>query len=144
MWLHDVIVATWGVKCHLRKAIRTFSVDRLHPLEDTGEQAVDIPDEDLDAHFTATYGIFAGPARNTAHLRFTPHAAKWVADEHWHPQQAGEVLPDGSYELHVPYGDPTELVMEVLKCGPDVEVLGPPELREAVAGRIAEAAARYE
>ena len=129
--------------CHLRGAIRTFSVDRLHPLEDSGDLAIDISDDELDTHFSNTYGIFAGPARNTAHLRFSPHAAKWVADEDWHPKQTSEVLQDGCYDLHVPYGDPTELVMEVLKYGPDVEVLGPPELRESVAQRVAEAAARY-
>jgi predicted DNA-binding transcriptional regulator YafY len=36
----------------------------------------------------------------------------------------------------VPYADSRELVMDILKYGPDVEVLGPLELREEVVARV--------
>jgi hypothetical protein len=41
-----------------------------------------------------------------------------VADERWHPQQVGRWVGD-AYELRVPYADPRELVMEILKYGPE-------------------------
>lgn len=69
--------------------------------------------------------------------------SRWVADEQWHPQQAGRFLEDGRYELRVPYSDPRELVMDILKHGPDVEVMAPSELRAAVADRLRAASGQY-
>lgn len=129
--------------CHLRRGLRSFALDRIHPVEVLPQGAREIPDGRLDRYYGAAYGIFAGPAPNTAVLRFSPSAARWVADEHWHPAQRSRVLPDGAYELEVPYGNPTELLNDILKHGPEVEVLAPAELRRQVAGRISEAAAVY-
>lgn len=58
-------------------------------------------------------------------LRFSPDRASWVADERWHPQQVGRFQIDGSYELEVPCRDSRELVMDILRHGPDVEVSHP-------------------
>ena len=44
--------------------------------------------------------------------------------------------PDGRYELAVPYNDPQELIMDILKYGAEVEVLAPDELRQQVKGKI--------
>jgi len=129
--------------CHLRKDFRHFSIDRLHPVAVLDEPAREFPDEELDEHFASAYGIFAGAPTATAVLRFTSSAARWVADEQWHPQQEGQVLPDGGYELRVPYSQPQELVMDILKYGPEVEVLDPPALREQVAAALEAAAAKY-
>ncbi|MGH8245997.1 MAG: helix-turn-helix transcriptional regulator, partial [Gammaproteobacteria bacterium] len=95
-------------------------------------------------HFTAAYGIFAGPADKTAILRFNSHAAKWVADEHWHSKQDGKALKSGEYELRVPYGDPTELIRDILKYGDEIEVVAPVELRRSVARKLRAAAKRYD
>ena len=59
--------------------------------------------------------------------------------EHLTPKR----LEDGSYELSVPYGRTEELMMDILKYGPDVEVIGPPELRDEVALRLKTAAECY-
>jgi len=129
--------------CHLRKDFRHFSLDRLHPVELLDQAAREFPDEKLDRHFASAYGIFAGTPAATAVLRFTSSAARWVADEQWHPHQEGQVLADGGYELKVPYSQPQELVMDILKYGPEVEVVGPPALRDQVAAALESAAARY-
>ncbi|HEB86416.1 MAG TPA: WYL domain-containing protein [Gammaproteobacteria bacterium] len=130
--------------CHLRNNLRSFSLDRLHLVDTLGQTARECSDNSLDAHFTQTYGIFAGEPANTAVLRFTPDAARWVADEQWHPAQQGKVLKNGGFELRIPYSDPTELIMDILKYGPDVEVLRPKKLRDAVAARLSSAAAQYK
>ncbi len=130
--------------CHLRDELRSFALDRLQPVETLTTPAGEIADQELDAHFAASYGIFAGPPTHTAHLRFSPRAARWVADEQWHPQQQSEVLPDGSFDLHIPYSDPRELAMDILKYGPDVEVLAPPALREQITERLSAALGNYE
>jgi predicted DNA-binding transcriptional regulator YafY len=43
----------------------------------------------------------------------------------------------------MPYADATELVMDILRHGPEVEVLAPPELRAAVRERLRQAGAVY-
>ncbi len=130
--------------CHLRKALRTFSLDRTEPIAIDEAAAREFSEEQLDEHFTRTFGIYAGPATETAHLIFSSEAAKWVADERWHPQQQGKVLPDGRYELQVPYGNPTELIREILKFGPDVEVVAPPSLRQQVKERLQQTINKYQ
>lgn len=130
--------------CHEQKGLRSFSLDRLHPvLIYNDKPAKEISEKQLKGHYNDAYGIFAGKADKLAVLRFSSHAAKWVADEHWHHDQVGTVLKTGEYELQIPYGNPTELIMDILKYGPDVEVLKPDALRQAVVNRIAEAASRY-
>jgi len=129
--------------CHLRKELRTFSLDRLSPVETLQIAAKEISDERLDAHFSPAYGIFAGTPTDNARLRFSPQAARWVADEHWHPQQQGKVLGDGSYELNIPYSDPRELVMDILRYGEEVVVVGPPKLRLLVEEKLKVALSQY-
>ena len=129
--------------CHSRRALRSFAVDRIRHVEVLDTPADNIPDARLDAHFADGYGIFAGEAKHTAILRFTPERARWVADECWHPQQQGHTLDDGRYELRIPYADPRELVMDVLKHGAEVEVIEPEELRRDVAERLRRAAEKY-
>ena len=129
--------------CHLRDGLRTFALDAIESAEELETPARDIPQERMLEHAGSAYGIFAGAATNTAVLRFTPERARWVARERWHDKQQGRFLADGSYELRVPYSNPPELIMDILKYGPDVEVIAPETLRRAVAQRLRDAAERY-
>lgn len=129
--------------CHWRDGLRSFALDAIDRAEGLVEPARELPDTELDTHFTGSYGIFAGPGDHLAVLRFTAERARWVAVERWHPDQVGHYLPDGGYQLQVPYSDQRELLMDILKYGPDVEVVAPQPLREAVAQRLAAAARRY-
>ena len=45
--------------------------------------------------------------------------------------------------LTVPYSDPRELVLEILRHGPDVRVIEPTELQQEVAKRLRAAADQY-
>lgn len=130
--------------CHLRKGLRSFSLECIRSAQWLERSARDIPERTLDAHFTAAYGIFAGVQRHIAVLRFTAERARWVAEEQWHPNQEGSFLDDGSYELKVPYGDSRELIADIMRHGPQVEVMEPMQLRLEVAAQLAAAARRYE
>jgi predicted DNA-binding transcriptional regulator YafY len=56
----------------------------------------------------------------------------------------GRIEADGSYVLELPYSREPELVMDVLRHGPGVEVLAPPSLRARVAEELSAAASQYE
>ena len=115
---------------HDKRGLRSFALDRVTAANMLAAPADDWPEADLDAHFASSYGIFSGPARAWATIRFSPHAARWVADERWHSQQKGRFLSDGRFELQLPFGNARELLMDVLRYGPDAEVIAPVSLRE--------------
>jgi predicted DNA-binding transcriptional regulator YafY len=129
--------------CHLRNDLRSFAVDSIRGATLLDAPAKDVPEADLDAHLAAGYGIFSGRKTTWATIRFSPVAARWVAAETWHPQQKSRTESDGAYVLEVPYSDPTELAMDILRHGADAEVLAPPELRAEIERRLAAALARY-
>lgn len=129
--------------CHLREDIRSFALDGLRAVRLLEERAKPVPDADLDAALAAGYGIFSGRGTQTAKLRFSPRAARWVADESWHPKQRGRREPEGTYLLEFPYSDDRELVMDLMRHGADVEVLAPKALRDKVARAHADAARVY-
>ena len=118
--------------CELRKGLRSFAMDRVKNALETTDKAIDVNEKELNEHYASSYGIFAGKANKTAVLRFSAERARWVADERWHPEQAGQYLTDGRYELRIPYRDERELVMDIMRHGADVEVVSPVALRETV------------
>jgi predicted DNA-binding transcriptional regulator YafY len=129
--------------CHMRNALRTFSMDRVQAAEIRATKATDVPEAELDEVLGSGYGIFAGRSVTWAKLRFSPMAARWVASESWHPRQRGGYEADGSYVLEIPYSDDRELLRDILKHSPDVEVLAPATLRETVRSALQAALKRY-
>jgi predicted DNA-binding transcriptional regulator YafY len=129
--------------CHLRKALRTFSVDVITEATVMHKRTREITDQTLDETLGAGFGIFSGKKTQTAVLRFSPVRARWVSRETWHSEQDGSYELDGAYMLRVPYSDPRELVMDILKYGADVEVLAPASLRQLVKQQLADASGQY-
>lgn len=129
--------------CHLRKGLRSFSLDTLRAVAVLDKPAREVADAQLDAHFSGSYGIFSGSIKDWAVLRFSPERARWVEYECWNRQQRGEHLPDGGYRLRVPYADERELLMDILRHGAHVEVEAPVGLRQRVADEIRKLATLY-
>lgn len=129
---------------HGRDALRSFSVDRIAGARVLEAAAQDVPDADLDRELASSYGIFSGTPRAWATIVFSARAARWVADERWHSKQQGRFLPDGRYELKLPYGHARELLMDVLRYGADAEVVEPLALREQARTLLQLALSAYE
>ncbi|MDT7838349.1 helix-turn-helix transcriptional regulator [Aquabacterium sp. OR-4] len=122
--------------CHWRQALRSFAVDAIETVNVLERPAIDVPDTELDAVLGAGYGIFAGRDVQWAMLRFSAKRARWVAAERWHHQQRGSWDAQGRWTLTLPYTDPRELVMDILRHVPEVEVIAPEELRDEVVRRL--------
>ncbi len=130
--------------CHSREGLRTFSLDMIRAASLRKEAAREIAEHALDEQLSHSYGIFSGQPTAVAELLFSAHAARWVATETWHPEQRGERLSDGRYRLRLPYAQPAELIGEILRYGEDVELIGPPALRQAVQTQLQAALAQYQ
>jgi predicted DNA-binding transcriptional regulator YafY len=137
---------TWYVDawCHRTEGLRRFALDAIEAatlLEQ--EKAREIALKTVQAAMDAGYGIYAGARPKWAVLHFEVQAAQWISREEWHPAQKGRWLPDGRYEMKLPYADETELVMDLLRQGDEVTVVAPASLRSAVRERHQRAAERY-
>lgn len=128
--------------CHQRSALRIFALEAIQAVHVLDEKAVEVSLQEMQAHFRSGYGIFAGAALHRARVKFTPERAQWVDKETWHHDQTSERLDDGSYVLEVPYSNDMELVMDLLRHSPEVEVLEPPELRKKLHFALCAAASK--
>jgi predicted DNA-binding transcriptional regulator YafY len=126
---HNWYLDAW---CHLRKGLRSFALERCVEMQLLPDAVRSVDVKELNQHLTSAYGIFSGPAKHQATLRFSATMARWVADELWHSRQETRWLKDGRYELTIPFGRTEELIMDILRFGGEVEVLEPDFLREAV------------
>ena len=136
---------TWYLDawCHSSEGLRRFALDAVRGAKVLDLKAKDVAMKTVQAELDGGYGIFSGKALQHATLRFMPEAAQWVAHEEWHPQQQLTPLPDGALEMRLPYADATELSMDILRHGAQVQVLAPTALVRRVADGLRAAAAQY-
>lgn len=129
--------------CHAKRGLRIFSVDTIQFAKLLDKKARDVAEKDLRAVLESGYGIFSGRRTKTARLRFTPDHARWIATESWHPKQKSWKDEAGNYFLEFPYSDHRELLMDILRHVPEVEVIAPRSLRNLLMQRIKEASRLY-
>ncbi len=122
--------------CHLRNGLRSFAVDGIRSAVILDRKAKEIAEKELKDYFGQSYGLFSGGANKRAKLRFTPEQSRWISTEVWHKDQVGYFDEGGYYILEFDYNQDPELVMDILKYGSAVEVLGPPSLRKRVVDEI--------
>jgi predicted DNA-binding transcriptional regulator YafY len=137
---------TWYLDawCHRSDGLRRFALDAVRDVQALPMPAREVSLDLVRSRLDQGYGVFAGSRLKWATLRFSAEAARWVAAEQWHAQQQLRWQRDGSLQLRLPYADSTELSMDILRHGDQVQVLAPRELAEQVAERLRRAAAQYE
>jgi predicted DNA-binding transcriptional regulator YafY len=131
--------------CRLRQDLRMFSLDRMRAVQVLDERFDYPADFDPQAFVQRAFGVFkTGPVRE-ARLQFSPFISTWVVDQVWHRDQVVVRTEVGGLEMRLPYaGDGVDLVREVMKFGPEVVVVEPVELREAIVRRLARTMTRYD
>ncbi len=137
---------TWYLDawCHASDGLRRFALDAVRDARALDTRARNVAIRDLEAGLDAGYGIYGGGAKlKWATLVFQADAAQWVAGEEWHSEQKSRWLDDGRYELQVPYSDPTELAMDILRHGDSVLVTGDKTLANVIKARLERALAQY-
>jgi len=130
--------------CHLKDALRSFSLDAIKKVELLDIIALDVDENELNSVLSSGYGIFSGKDVEWATLLFSPNRARWVANEKWHPDQVGKVLTDGYYELRVPYSDTREILMDILKYGNGLRVVKPQKLIDLLKSSLKNTLDLYE
>jgi predicted DNA-binding transcriptional regulator YafY len=136
---------TWYLDgwCHRTESLRRFSLDAIEHADLLETKAKDVAAKTMESEMDGGYGIYAGANRKWAKLVFGAQAAQWVSREEWHPEQRGQWLADGSFELEIPYVDETEIAMDILRHGGQVRVRAPESLVKRVASQLELAAEQY-
>lgn len=132
---------TW---CHLRDGLRTFAVESIKKAELLPDKAKNVSEKLLNEELGSGYGIFTGSKTHQVTLRFNPLTARWVSSEQWHPGQHGGYDEEGYYVLSFPFSDDRELIQDILKYGPNVEVIKPASLKKRVKQALQEAVQQYQ
>ncbi len=116
--------ATWYLDawCHSRERLLRFALDAVEHAQALEAKAREVPLKQVQAEMDQGYGIYAGARPSWVTLAFGAQAAQWVSHEEWHPDQRGRWLADGRYQLEVPYTDPNELAMDILRHADEVEI----------------------
>jgi hypothetical protein len=129
--------------CHLRKDLRSFSLDGIISAKISDVSALEVASSDLNAHFTQSYGIFSGKSTQRAKLRFDPERARYIKKELWHPDQVSSVDDDGYLIIEFDFNQDPELIMDILKHGSHVEVLEPKSLKEKIIEEMKKSLGQY-
>ncbi|MFF7637278.1 helix-turn-helix transcriptional regulator [Kitasatospora sp. NPDC008050] len=132
-----------------RRGPRTYRVSRFLAVEPTGRGFERPAGFELAAYWTAAADrLTAMLHQGTAELRLSPRAAQLLPARFGAVgaralAQAAAPGPDGWIRLTLPVESPAIAVGDLLHFGSEAEVVGPPELRAALAAEVAALAARY-
>lgn len=138
----------WYMVGHCRKsnARRHFSISRIQSAKLTNKRFLPHDDFDPDLYFANRFGKFiAQPDSKTYDviLMFSPDAAPRVLERTWHPKQEFNLHKNGGVSLRLPLPSLIEAKRFCLGWGKEVEVMHPPELRNAIHAEGVQMAAKH-
>ena len=130
--------------CEMKSGLRDFVLSRLTEVELTGQGIPEREDEqNIKDLIEQNYGIFFHGESRQVTLKFSSSVAGMIKDQIWYPGQILKTSADGSLQLTIPVTDFREISKDILKFGPDVEVLQPADLRRQIRATIAEMLEKY-
>jgi predicted DNA-binding transcriptional regulator YafY len=116
--------------CHLRSAIRTFSLARIRSAIKGKEHFTRPASFDFRQLFGSHFGIHWGEDETEVRIHFSHHAAAYIRERQWHPSQVIDEQADGSLDLTLTVNHLLELKRWILSWGNEAQVVAPTELAE--------------
>ncbi|WP_374621519.1 helix-turn-helix transcriptional regulator [Devosia sp.] len=139
----------WYVVARRDGQLRTFRLSQIQGLTPTGERFERPRDFDLPAHWleaTAQFerDIYVGTARVRA-SELGRRRLKAISETVKSAVETASLAPDarGWAELEIPIEEIGWASREMIRIGPEIEVLGPPELRQRLKAAAVALAALY-
>jgi proteasome accessory factor B len=122
-----------------RNAERTFRVDRIMAVRETGAQFPELGPLD-PARFQREKLFFPSIGTRTVALRFSPGAAAWALSRYGSRAQP---LPNGAVDVSIESAGSQYAVSLALSLAGEAEIVGPAEAREALRDEVARTLQRY-
>ncbi|MFE7312200.1 helix-turn-helix transcriptional regulator [Streptomyces sp. NPDC057555] len=139
----------WYLVARVDEAVRTYRIARFLAVDVTDEVFTRPTGFDLAGYWAeSARRLEAALHRQTAQLRISPRAQRLLplffgAAGRRAVDDAGAPDADGWTLVELPVEGPEVAVGDLLRLGPEAEVLGPPALRQAVTEAVAALAGRY-
>lgn len=118
--------------CHLRQAVRTFSLARITAVRQLEERFIVPADFDFSKLCGSHFGVHWGEEEVEVRILFAPSVADYVRERQWHPSQTMEEQADGSLILTLTVNHLLELKRWILSWGDGAQVLEPPDLADTI------------
>ena len=126
------------------KEVRTFKLGRIRKLT-VGKRTFKAPaDFDPDRHFGDAWHMIPEGHLYDVQLRFSARMASNVAEVRWHHSQRIVWNDDGSADFFARVDGLGEITWWIMGYGDQVEVLGPPALRNRVGSMAQAVVQRYQ
>ena len=109
----------------LRKAIRTFAVQRIRAVEVLDAKFKMPEDFEPDEFLNESFGISHEGKLEEVVLRFAKSAAPWIMERTWHPTQKITKLPKGEIKMTMKVAGMDDLLCWLLPLGDEVRVIKP-------------------
>jgi predicted DNA-binding transcriptional regulator YafY len=133
----------WYLVGRVGAGLRVYRADRVTAAEPAGDTFARDPAFDLPSFWAARAAEFVRQMlRDTITVRLSPHGRRllrYVVEPlavQEAEQAAGEPDPDGWVRTRLPVESPDVAYSSMLRLGPEVEVLDPPELRARIADAV--------
>ena len=124
--------------------VRTWKLDRFVKAKILDEWFKIPKDLDLDQFVGNSLGVFIGNKPRNFKIKISPHAARWVIEDPWHPEQKIKQSKDGGIVLSVKAVHELEIIPRVLNLGAHAEILSPATARELMSEIIKQMAKKYD
>jgi proteasome accessory factor C len=122
----------WYAVAHCDGAdeVRIFRLDRIEGVEQLDTKFA-VPKENVVESILREGRAFQAPDAGTLRVRYSPRIARWIAE-----REGKSLDNDGSLTMEHPLADAEWAVRHLLQYGPEVDVLEPPTVREALVRRL--------
>ncbi len=111
-------------------SIRIFRLDRIETVEEL-EARYEAPEDGVVESILREGKAFQAAGTGTLRVRYSARIARWIAE-----REGKTVALDGTLVVEHPLADPEWAVRHLLQYGPEVEVLEPDGIREAIVRRL--------
>lgn len=128
-----------------KNELRTFSLDRMADVQETGDTFRPDASFDAQAFFSHSVGITVTTDKpEEVQLWFSPRIAPYILTQPLHASQSATGAEDGSLHVKVSVLVTVELISTILAFGGDVKVLAPAHLRLKVKQALTDCLRSYE
>ena len=128
--------------CHLRKAVRTFAMDRIKSFKVLDESFHFPKDFNFEDYLQTAFQVMRGEPQKVK-IRFSSGAAHVVRERIWHPTQELRELVDGGIEISLEVPINYEIISWILGFGSAAKVIQPASLRRRISEELQRAAEQY-
>ncbi len=131
--------------CIERNEMRVYGLDRIISLSTENERFIMPEDFDVDALFSTSYGVYLPDGKPVEIIFRTSHKeAGYLRDLPIHHSQKTIRENGESVEFSISVCPNNSLIMDLWRLGSRIEILSPPEIREAFAAEAEKASMLYK